>query len=108
MTIRVWTSALVAARAGWEEQAEALDGLYRNLAQATPGLLGSRVGPVAEAFLGTWEQRVRDLRRDGSDHADAIAATMHDFLLTDAESVQRTQDLLLWSDRDTLPVEVAP
>ena len=68
MTIQVWTSALVAARTAWEDQAEALDGPYRNLAQATPSLLGSRVGPAADAFLATWEQRVKQLGRDASGH----------------------------------------
>jgi hypothetical protein len=34
---------------------------------------------------------------------------MYDFLLTDADSVQATQNLLMWEDRDTPPVtEVGP
>jgi hypothetical protein len=108
MTIQAWTATLSAARTAWDDQAEALDGPYRNLAQTTPSLLGSRVGPAAEAFLTTWEQRVRQLGRDASSHADALAASMYDFLLTDAESVQRTQDLLMWGDHDTPPVGVRP
>ena len=108
MTIQVWTAAIQTARTAWEDQSEALDGPYRNLAQANASLLGSRVGPVADAFLATWEQRVRGLGREASAHADALAGTLYDFLATDAESVQRTQDLLLWSDRGSLPAGGRP
>lgn len=108
MTTQVRTSAIHAARTAWEDRSEALEGPYRNLAQADAALLGSRVGPVAAAFLVTWEQRVRRLGREASRHSDALAAAVHDFLRSDAESLQRTQDLLLWSDRDSLAVEVRP
>jgi hypothetical protein len=103
MTIEVWTAALVSARTGWQDQADGLDGPYRNLAQAQPELLGSRVGPAADVFLTTWEARVRALGGRATEHADALTAALYDFLNTDGESVQRTQDLLLWSDRDSLP-----
>jgi hypothetical protein len=104
MSISMWTSALRRAATGWRDQAEGLDGPRRNLAQADTGLLGSRVGPAAAAFLTTWEERVRGLGDRAERHADALDATMFDFLLTDTESVQRTQGLLLWQDRDTPPI----
>ena len=44
------------------------------------------------------------LRDEASGHADSLAKTMYDFLLTDADSVQATQNLLMWDDRDTPPV----
>ncbi len=105
MTIQVWTATLSQARTAWEDQAETLDGPRKNLAQADSALLGDVVGPAAEAFLTTWEQRTKALRDQASAHADALAASMYDFLLTDQKSVQATQQLLMWSDRDTLPVE---
>lgn len=104
MTIQMWTSALRRAATGWRDQAEGLDGPRRNLGQADAGLLGSRVGPAAEAFLTTWESRVRALGDRAERHADALDAATYDFLLTDAESVQQTRRLLLWQDRDTPPV----
>ena len=104
MTIQMWTSALRRAATAWRDQSEGLDGPRRNLAQTDSGLLGSRVGPVAEAFLTTWEARVRALGNQAERHADALDAATYDFLLTDAESVQRTQGLLLWQDRGTPPV----
>jgi hypothetical protein len=101
MTIQMWTSALLRAATAWRHQSEGLDGPRRNLAQADSSLLGSRVGPVAESFLTTWEDRVRALAQQAERHADALDAATYDFLLTDDESVQRTQGLLLWQDRGT-------
>ena len=105
MTVQMWTATLASARTAWEEQSEGLDGPRKNLAQADPALLGPAVQGAAAAFLTTWEQRTRVLRDQASGHADALAQTMYDFLLTDGESVQATQRLLSWEDRDTLPVE---
>ena len=104
MTIQLWTAALRRAATGWRDQSEGLDGPCRNLGRADANLLGSRVGPVAATFLTTWEDRVRALGDQAERHADALDAATYDFLLTDGESVQRTQRLLLWQDRDTPPV----
>lgn len=106
MTLQMWTATLGKSRDDWEEAAEGLNGPRKNLAQATPSLLGDRVGPAAEAFLTTWEQRVMVLRDQASGHSDSLAQTMYDFLLTDQESVQETQQLLMWQDRNTPPVSV--
>ena len=105
MTLQMWTATLQKARTAWEEQSEGLNGPRKNLAQADPALLGDAVQGAADAFLTTWEQRTLVLRDQASGHADSLAQTMYDFLTTDAESVQATQQLLLWEDRGTLPVE---
>lgn len=105
MTLQMWTATLSKARTAWEEQSESLDGPRKNLAQADPSLLGDPVRGAADAFLTTWEQRTKALRDQASGHADALAQTMYDFLVTDQDSVQATQQLLMWDDRDTLPVE---
>ena len=105
MTLQMWTATLQKARTAWEEQSEGLNGPRKNLAQADPALLGDAVQRAADAFLTTWEQRTRVLRDQASAHADSLAQTMYDFLVTDAESVQSTQQLLLWEDRDTVPVQ---
>lgn len=104
MTLRVWTQALRHARDAWDEQSEALAGPRKNLLQAQPSLLGSRVGPVATTFLDTWEQQVDRLRQDAAGHSDALAQATYDFLITDTEAVERTQRLLMWEDRATPPV----
>lgn len=104
MTLVMWTHVLRRARDAWEEQSEALAGPRKNLLQAEPSLLGSRVGPAATAFLDTWAKQVDRLRQDAAGHSDALAQTMYDFLITDAEAVESTQQLLLWEDRDTTPV----
>ena len=104
MTLQMWTAALGRARDAWDETGEGLNGPRKNLVQATPSLLGDRVGPAADAFLTTWEQRVLVLRDRASGHSDALAQTMFDVLLTDQESVRATQQLLMWQDRDTPPV----
>lgn len=109
MTLRVWTQALRQARDGWDEQSEALAGPRKNLLQADPSLLGSRVGPAATTFLDTWQEQVGHLRREAAGHADSLAQAMYDFLITDAETVERTQQLLMWEDHTTPPVSpVAP
>ena len=105
MTIQMWTATLRKARTAWEEQSEGLNGPRKNLAQAEPTLLGDAVRGAADAFLTTWEQRTLALRDQASEHADALAQTMYDFLVTDTESVEATQQLLLWEDRGTSPVE---
>jgi hypothetical protein len=105
MTIQMWTATLQKSRTAWDEQSEGLNGPRKNLAQADPALLGDAVQGAADAFLTTWEQRTLVLRDQASGHADALAQTMYDFLVTDGESVEATQQLLLWEDRDTLPVQ---
>ena len=105
MTIQMWTATLHKARTAWEDQAEGLNGPRKNLAQADPALLGDAVQGAADAFLTTWEQRTLALRDQASAHADALAQTMYDFLVTDAESVEATQQLLMWEDRNTPPVQ---
>ena len=105
MTIQMWTATLARARTAWEEQSEGLNGPRKNLAQADPALLGDAVQGAADAFLTTWEQRVLVLRDQASGHADSLAQTTYDFLVADQESIQATQNLLMWEDRDTLPVE---
>lgn len=103
MTIQMWTAAVRRAAAGWRGQAEGLGGPRRTLAQTEAGLLGSRVGPAAEAFLTTWEIRVRSLSERAERHADSLDAATFGLIQADAESVQRTQRLLLWQDRTTSP-----
>lgn len=103
MTLQMWTATLARARDGWEEQSEGLNGPRKNLAQADPALLGDAVRGAAEAFLRAWELRVLALRDQAAGHADALAQTMYDVLLTDQDSVRATQDLLLWEDRATVP-----
>jgi hypothetical protein len=105
MTVQMWTATLSKARTAWEEQSEGLNGPRKNLAQADPALLGDAVQGAADAFLTTWEQRTLVLRDLASGHADSLAQTMYDFLVTDQESGQATQQLLLWEDRDTVPVQ---
>jgi hypothetical protein len=106
MTLQMWTATLQKARTAWEEQSEGLNGPRKNLAQADPALLGDAVQGAADAFLTTWEQRVLTLRDQASGHADALAQTMFDFLVTEQENVRDTQQLLMWEDRGTTPVEV--
>jgi hypothetical protein len=105
MTLQMWTATLAEARTAWEEQSEGLNGPRKNLAQADPALLGDAVRGAADAFLTTWEQRTLVLRDQASGHSDALAQTMYDFLVTDQDSVRATQQLLMWDDRDTMPVE---
>lgn len=105
MTLQMWNGTLAKARDAWDGQAEGLDGPRKNLAQADPALLGDAVRGAAEAFLTTWERRTLALRDRASAHADSLAETMYDFLLTDGGSVESTQQLLMWEDRHTVPVE---
>ena len=107
MTIQMWTAALARSRDEWEEASEGLNGPRKNLTQADPALLGDRVGPAADAFLTTWEQRVLVLRDLAAGHSDSLAQAMYDFLGTDQESVRSTQQLLMWDDRNTPPVSAA-
>jgi hypothetical protein len=105
MTIQMWTATLAAARNAWDQQAEGLNGPRKNLAQADPALLGDAVQGAADTFLTTWEQRVMTLRDQASAHADALAQTMYDFMLTDADRVEAAQKLLSWEDRNTPPID---
>lgn len=100
MTLQMRTAAVRLASRQWQEQSELLDGSRKNLAQAQPALLGDRVGAAAEAFLTSWERHVLNLRDAAAEHGDSLAQAMFDLLVTDRESVQRTQHLLMWSDRD--------
>ena len=104
MTLRMWTQALREARDAWQEQAEALAGPHKNLADAEADLLGPTVAPHATSFFEAWQRQVKALRERADAHAGSLSAAMYDFVLTDTESVDRTQQLLSWEDRNTPPM----
>ncbi|CAN5353096.1 hypothetical protein BH11ACT8_BH11ACT8_09890 [soil metagenome] len=93
-TIVATIEALLEAARLWEGQGTELDAIGVSLDDVDPGLLGSRVAPVARVFLEHWGTRVGALERQ----ADANGAAIRDFVVhlghVDAAAAARLRALL--------------
>jgi hypothetical protein len=108
MTLQAWQPALLAAAREWSDRSDQLDGAETNLAQAeqSTGQLGSRVAPVADAFLATWLVEVTRLRQDADANSQAIREVTFAVFGVDRDTVSRVQQLMPWDQRAITPVTV--
>lgn len=103
MSIQVWCSRLRAAALVWDDGHEQLTGAVTSLSQAPTQLLGSRVEPHARAFVDTWAAELCRLAAAADDHAGALRGSATLFATADQLSVQESQALLPWPERDATP-----
>lgn len=103
MSIAVWFAALKRASEGWDAQAEDLHGARNSLLGVDTSLLGTRVAPHAQAFLDTWTAELKSVGTEAEDNSTALLDVKAQWSGVDRATVEATQALLPWTDRDLTP-----
>lgn len=103
MSISVWFKTLASTSKAWDAQAEDLHGSRNSLLGADTSALGSRVAPVAKEFQETWLAELESAEADAEDYAATLIQVKAQWAFVDQATVEATQKLLGWSDRDTEP-----
>ncbi|PUA79019.1 hypothetical protein [Nocardioides currus] len=103
MSLRVYLAALDTAATAWEETSEDVRGCGKSLADADVTLLGDRVEGAARAFVDTWMTEVKRLRTDAADHGDTLREARLLYAQADSDVVERSQQLMAWTDRNASP-----
>lgn len=103
MTLTVWHHLLVKGSRQWRDRADELYAARSTLLEAQTGLLGPRVGAVAEGFVAEWADRLGELHERARTHSDALSSSATDFADVEEEVVAGLQRLLSWQDRDAGP-----
>ena len=104
MTLHVYLRALRDAAQAWEDQGEVVRGGRKSLGEVDASLLGARVQPAAQAFIDAWMKEVKRLEDAAGNHADALRDASLLFQHTDQDVIERSQQLMTWTDRDVSPV----
>jgi hypothetical protein len=103
MSLYVHLAALQRSAQSWEEQGEVVRGGRKSLGEVDATLLGARVQPAAQAFIDAWMQEVKRLEQAAGDHADALREASLLFRQSDQDVIERSQQLMAWTDRATSP-----
>lgn len=103
MSIYVYVAALMTSAQAWEDTSEKVRGAGKSLVDVDASLLGDRVAGAAASFIDTWLTEIKRLETTAGDHGDALrdAASLYD--RADNDVVERSQQLMVWSDRTTAP-----
>ena len=103
MSIFVYVAALITSAQAWEDTSEKVRGAGKSLVDVDASLLGDRVAGAATSFIDTWLTEIKRLETTAGDHGDALrdAALLYD--QADNDVVERSQQLMVWSDRSTSP-----
>ena len=103
MSLFVYLAAVNKAALAWEDTSETVRGSRKSLADIDTALLGPRVASAAQGFLDTWLSEVKTLQSSASDHADALREAALLVHQADADMLERSQQLLIWTDRSASP-----
>lgn len=103
MSLYVYLEALHSSARAWEDQGEVVRGGRKSLGDVDASLLGARVRPVAQAFIDAWEKEIKRLEDAAGNHAEALRDASLLFQQSDQDVVERSQQLMTWTDRDASP-----
>lgn len=103
MSLYVYLAALAESAQAWEDTSESVRGARKSLTDIDATLLGDRVAPSAQAFIDTWMTEIKRLQTAATDHSDALRDASLLFDQADTDVVERSQQLMAWTDRDTSP-----
>lgn len=103
MSLQVYLAALARSAQGWEDQGEVVRGGRKSLGEVDASLLGSRVQPAAQAFIDAWMTEIKRLEDAAVDHGEALRDASLLFLQSDQDVVERSQQLMSWTDRNVSP-----
>jgi len=103
VSFHVYLAALNTSAQAWEDTSETIRGARKSLADIDASTLGPRVASTAQAFIDTWLSEIKTLQTSASDHGDALREAALLVHQADTDAIERNQQLLLWTDRDTTP-----
>lgn len=103
MSLYVYLAALKTSAQAWEDTGETIRGSRKSLADIDASLLGARVATAAQGFIDTWLSEIKTLQTAATDHGDALREAALLVHQADADVVARSQQLLVWTDRNTSP-----
>lgn len=103
MSLHVHLAALTSSAQAWEDISETIRGSRKSLSDVDAGLLGPRVAAAAQAFIDTWLTEIWDLQVSATDHGEALREAALLVHRADTDVIERSQQLLLWTDRDVSP-----
>ena len=103
MSLYVYLAALNESAQAWEDTSETVRGSRRSLSDVDASLLGPRVESSAQVFIDTWMTEIKRLQTLASDHGDTLREAALLFDHSDRDAVERSQQLLVWTDRATSP-----
>ncbi|EON24331.1 integral membrane sensor signal transduction [Nocardioides sp. CF8] len=103
MSLYVYLAALNTSAQAWEDTGETIRGSRKSLSDVDAGLLGPRVATAAQAFIDTWLSEIKALQTTATDHGDALREAAMLVHQADVDVIERTKQLLLWTDRNISP-----
>lgn len=106
MTLYVYLAALQTSAQNWEDNAETIRGSRKSLDDIDPSLLGPRVAAAAQVFIDTWMAEIKVLETSANDHGDALREAALLYHHADQDVIERSQQLLAWTDRNISPTGV--
>ena len=106
MTIYVYLAALTTSAQAWEDTSETVRGASKSLSDVDANLLGDRVAGAARTFIDAWMTEIKRLQTTAADHGDALRETAQLYQHADNDVVERSQQLMVWTDRNVSPTGV--
>ncbi|HXH77504.1 type VII secretion target [Nocardioides sp.] len=106
MSLHVYLGALITSAQGWEDTSETIRGANKSLTDVDVNLLGDRVAGAAQGFIDTWASEINRLQTTTRDHGDALRETALLYEQADTDAIERSQQLMVWTDRDVSPSSV--
>ncbi|MCW2835740.1 MAG: hypothetical protein JWN68_3693 [Nocardioides sp.] len=106
MSLYVYLGALTTSAQAWEDTSETIRGANKSLMEVDVDLLGDRVAGAAQGFIDTWASEINRLQTTARDHGDALREAALLYEQADTDVVERSQQLMVWADRDVSPGSV--
>jgi hypothetical protein len=103
VSLYVYLEALRRSAESWDDQGAVVRGARKSLGEVDASLLGARVQPAAQAFIDAWMTEIKRLEDAAGDHADALRDASLLFQRSDQDAVERSQELMSWTDREVSP-----
>jgi len=103
MSLYVYLAALNKSAQAWEDTSETVRGSRKSLSDVDASLLGDRVESSARAFIDTWMTEIKRLQTTADDHGDALRDAALLYARADSDVIERSQQLMVWTDRNVSP-----
>lgn len=103
MSLYVYLAALTKSAQAWEDTSETVRGARKSLSEVDASLLGDNVQKPAEKFITIWMEEIKRLQTTAADHGDSLRDASLLYAQADSDVVERSQQLMVWADRDTSP-----
>lgn len=100
VTVQVPVQVLRAAKVGWDDAADLLDGSWRRLETTSVNGLSTEVAAAAQRFQETWAEEIRRRALDARRHSEAFVEVAGEFSYSDLAAAEEARALLGWVHRD--------